>query len=482
MRYCHAVEYAHTLIQQVQKRQFNVIQRGNDRQLDSLFTLLGFGKDSEARRAQRSRSELRQGFIHEAMKLKDPKNSVEDAAKMAKLCEAYKLLSDDRFRSQYASHHYASPDAMLHVRVDGGQVAANFNPEHQSFEFVNHALSFASTAASQRVSSDAQRSFGDFTGPYQSAVGATSEFTEVRQHNPREAKTVLNGSNVNFTLRISFDESVLGCTKTVVYEKNVLCTHCGGHGRTKLARHRKCPQCRGRGSINLPSATYHIERQCTYCSGDGHAPAPKCSVCGGVGVTTGHTVSVPVDVRPGTTSMTVRRIRGKGHDGARGGASGDLVVTVLVQEHRLFHRDGMNLHLVMPIPLSVALLGGVVNVPLLDGQYPMRVPPCVRSGQHIVLVGKGVCPDNSACTFKVSSAEGDAENYKEQQQVTAEKRGDLYVHLLVVIPRGDELTGAQRCALEAFMVKRDCDHEAAQQEITPVELKKQFRHWLTSKC
>ncbi|KAH9601214.1 Chaperone DnaJ [Trypanosoma melophagium] len=461
------------------RRHYNVIQRGNDCEVKSLFALLGFEKDSEAHRIRRTREELRQGFIREAMKLKDPQHNTKDAEKLAELKKAYTLLSDERFRAQYAGHHYVSPDASLHVLVDGGQVSANFNPEHRSFHFVDHVLS-ASSDPSSSSNSDAQRSFGDFSGSFRSATGISENPADARPYNPREERTAVNGTSINFMLRVSFDESILGCTKTAIYEKNVTCSRCNGEGRQMLKNPRKCPQCRGRGSTHLPSATYHIERQCRYCGGDGHAPPPKCSTCRGTGVLTGQTVHVPIDVRPGTSTITVRRLRGKGNDGVRGGTAGDLIVTLLVQEHRLFHRDGLDLHMVLPIPLSTALLGGVVSVPTLRGLQPLRVPPCVRNGQKIAMNGYGVQLDNSSVNIESEeSGKDDATSPYEPQkkQKTQPLCGHLYIHLLVVIPKRDELTGMQRNALEQF-VGLDVQNENHDADQNPSALKQRFIQWI----
>ncbi|RNF03169.1 putative chaperone DNAJ protein [Trypanosoma rangeli] len=470
--------------QSVPRRHFNVIQRGNDKEAEALFALLGFGKEGEAHRIRRTRDELRQGYLREAMKLKDPEHDKGEAATLSKLRRAYMLLSDDQFRARYSAHHCASPDAMLHVHVDGGQTAANFNPEHQHFDFVDHTLS---SPASSLSSSSVQRSFGDFTGPFQSATGVSSASADAKAYNPCESRTARNGQCINFVLRISFDESILGCTKTIVYEKHVTCTLCGGDGRQTLKKQRRCPQCRGRGSAHLPSATYHIERSCGYCGGEGVAPQPKCGACGGAGVLTGRTVKVTIDVRPGTTTMTVRRFRGKGHDGVRGGSAGDLLVTVLVQDHRLFHRDGLDLHIVLPIPLSIALLGGIVSVPTLRGAHPLRIPPCARNGERLTIEGHGACLDGvsdavTAGEVEVGDVSGEPHEKNRNQHQQQRPQGHLYVHLLVVIPKRDELTGAQRCALQKFTAetqkKSNIDNICGDDEETPASLKQRFRHWL----
>ena len=74
----------------------------------------------------------------------------------------------------------------------------------------------------------------------------------------------------------------------------------------------------------------------------------------------------------------------------RGGAAGDLYVEVRVRPHRLFRRDGNNLHCDVPISFTTAALGGTVGVPTLDGHVNLKIPPETQTGVSLRLRGKGV--------------------------------------------------------------------------------------------
>jgi molecular chaperone DnaJ len=84
------------------------------------------------------------------------------------------------------------------------------------------------------------------------------------------------------------------------------------------------------------------------------------------------------------------RVAGKGHAGMRGGPPGDLFITLEVEPHPSFRREGPDLHLKIPVTVSEAALGAEVDVPTLDGQSTIKLPPGTRSGQKFRLKGKGL--------------------------------------------------------------------------------------------
>jgi len=83
------------------------------------------------------------------------------------------------------------------------------------------------------------------------------------------------------------------------------------------------------------------------------------------------------------------RVPGKGSVGGRGGPPGDLYVTVGVDAHRLFRREGDDLHLVVPVAVHEAALGARVDVPTIRGSARVRIPPGTQSGQRFRLRGRG---------------------------------------------------------------------------------------------
>ena len=91
----------------------------------------------------------------------------------------------------------------------------------------------------------------------------------------------------------------------------------------------------------------------------------------------------------GVVDGTRIRVPEMGHVGPHGGASGDLYITVQVSPHPRFHREGDDLHLLLPVAIHEAALGARVDVPAIDGHVRLRVPPGTQSGQRFRLRGRG---------------------------------------------------------------------------------------------
>jgi DnaJ-class molecular chaperone len=84
------------------------------------------------------------------------------------------------------------------------------------------------------------------------------------------------------------------------------------------------------------------------------------------------------------------RVAGKGGPGHGGGASGDLYLVVSVKQHRQFERKGDHLHVEVEVPLTVAVLGGEVQVPSFKGKLALKVPPETQNGRSFRLAGQGM--------------------------------------------------------------------------------------------
>jgi DnaJ-class molecular chaperone len=85
------------------------------------------------------------------------------------------------------------------------------------------------------------------------------------------------------------------------------------------------------------------------------------------------------------------RAAGQGGAGRRGGTAGDLFVRVRVRGHPAFSREGANLSVRVPVPLTVAVAGGSVDVPTLRGA-PVRltIQPATQNGARLRLRGLGM--------------------------------------------------------------------------------------------
>ena len=97
-------------------------------------------------------------------------------------------------------------------------------------------------------------------------------------------------------------------------------------------------------------------------------------------------VKIPEGVGDGQTI----RLRGKGNPGTGGGPAGDALVTLSVRPHPVFHRDGNDILITLPITLDEAVLGGKVATPTITGKVNLTIPKGASSGQVLRMRGRGV--------------------------------------------------------------------------------------------
>ena len=96
-------------------------------------------------------------------------------------------------------------------------------------------------------------------------------------------------------------------------------------------------------------------------------------------------------IPPGVKDGQRIRLRGKGRQGDPGAAPGDLILTVAVDKHPVFGREGDNLTLDLPVTFAEAALGATVAVPTLDGStVKVKVAAGTPSGRVLRLKGRGV--------------------------------------------------------------------------------------------
>jgi molecular chaperone DnaJ len=99
------------------------------------------------------------------------------------------------------------------------------------------------------------------------------------------------------------------------------------------------------------------------------------------------TARIPAGVKDGQRI----RLRGKGRQGDPGAPAGDLILTVAVDKHPVYGREGGNLTLDLPVTFAEAALGATVAVPTLDGgSVKVKVAPGTPSGRVLRLKGRGV--------------------------------------------------------------------------------------------
>jgi len=129
-------------------------------------------------------------------------------------------------------------------------------------------------------------------------------------------------------------------------------------------------------------------------------------------------VKVPAGVGDGQKI----RLAGRGHPGQHGGPSGDLYLVCSVGTHPYFRRQGADIYVDVPVTVAEATLGAKIQVPTLDGNATVTLPPGTASGAKLRLKGRGVCKSGST------------------------DRGDQYAVISIVPPRS--LTDEQRRLFE----------------------------------
>jgi DnaJ-class molecular chaperone len=106
--------------------------------------------------------------------------------------------------------------------------------------------------------------------------------------------------------------------------------------------------------------------------------------------------TLDVHIRPGVDDGQRIRIKGRGGPGAHGGPPGDLFLVCSVRPHSCFRREGLDLHLEVPVSIPEAALGAKVEVPTLAGPVTLTLPPGTGSGAKLRLAGKGIRDANGS--------------------------------------------------------------------------------------
>jgi molecular chaperone DnaJ len=151
-----------------------------------------------------------------------------------------------------------------------------------------------------------------------------------------------------------------------------------------------CPGCKGSGRVRNP---------CPVCRGDGRATAGE---------------QVEVRLPAGVKTGDRLRVAHKGNAGTKGAPPGDLYITVNVDPHPLFQREGDDLHVTVPVTVWEAALGAKLEVPTMDGRALLKIPQGTSNQQKFRLREKGI------------------------YNARKEHRGDLIVEVSVQAPKAQD--------------------------------------------
>ena len=251
--------------------------------------------------------------------------------------------------------------------------------------------------------------FGDFSDIFDVFFG-----TGTRRRGRTRTRTA-RGGDLQAQLSLTLEEAAFGTNEEVHIQSLETCERCGGSGSEPGTSPVRCSRCDGTGEVqNVQRSifgTVMTSQICSTCEGTGQEIASKCTDCGGEGRRPRQQV-VMVEVPPGVSDGLDLRISGAGDAGRAGGLAGDLYVRLDVQPHPSFERRGSDLVSVLEIPMTLASLGGEVEVETLDGVERVKVDGGTQSGSVVRIKGRGV------------------------PHLGRRGRGDLFLSIQVQTPRG----------------------------------------------
>ncbi|MFO8154466.1 MAG: molecular chaperone DnaJ [Thiohalospira sp.] len=306
------------------------------------YEVLGVSKDASA-------ADIKKAFRRLAMKHHPDRNpgDAEAEAKFKEARAAYDVLSDDQKRAAYDRYGHAGVDGSA-GGFGGGAGASNFS---DIFEDI----------------------FGDIFGGGGGGRG----------------QRAYRGSDLQYNLDLTLEEAVFGTEVKIRIPTTVSCEACDGSGAEPGTSPETCPTCNGVGQVRIQQGFFSVQQTCPRCEGSGKIVSSPCKSCHGKGrVQEQNTLDVKIPA--GVDSGDRIRLSGQGEAGMNGGPPGDLYVQVRVKPHKLFRREGSDLHCEVPVSFATAALGGELEVPSLDGRVKLKVPAETQTGKQFRVSGKGV--------------------------------------------------------------------------------------------
>lgn len=310
--------------------------------------MLGVAKDADLETVKKAYRKL-------AMQYHPDRNHGDAAAeqKFKEINEAYDVLKDEQKRAAYDRFGQAAFENS-HGGFNGRAGAGGFDFNASGFADIFDEM------------------FGEFMG------------------GRRGSQSRARGGDLRYNMEITLEEAFAGKQATIRVPGTVQCDACSGTGGEKGSQPINCPTCRGHGKVRATQGFFTIERTCQSCGGLGKViekPCPNCHGQGRMAKDKTLQVTIPAGVEDGTRI----RLAGEGEAGLRGAPSGDLYIFLSLKPHRLFQRDGANIHCRVPLSMATAALGGSIEIPTIDGsRAKVQVPGGTQTGQQFRLKGKGM--------------------------------------------------------------------------------------------
>ena len=320
-----------------------------------------------------SAEEIRKGYRKLARKHHPDLNPGDKAAeeRFKQLQEAYGVLNDPQKRQMYDQYGFYSDSGM----PEGG--APNADAGGPSFGGFDFSDVFSKGTGGRRRSDPGDPA--NFQDIFSQWFGKQGEAPAAQQGT--------KGTDLEYGLSIDFWQAIRGTQVRLKINRQETCVNCEGTG-ARPGINVVCPDCNGSGNVTQAAGAMRFSLSCPKCEGSGRL-RNLCSVCHGEGrMTSSETVEVRIP--PGAQQGSRMRVAGKGNVGKKGFAAGDLYITVRVEPHSVFRREGDDILLTLPVRIDEAGLGSKIEVPTIDGRALLKIPQGTKNGQRFRLRDRGV--------------------------------------------------------------------------------------------
>lgn len=323
-----------------------------------------------------SPEDIRKAYRRLARKHHPDLNPGDKAAedRFKKVQEAYDILSDPKKKTMYDQYGFYSENGFPHPGGAGEQ--PGHGPNFGGFDFEEFLRT--SGAGAQR----------DQQGGAGGGFRFSDIFSQMFGREDRKAQQQpQKGADLEYALNIDFWQAIRGTQISLNITRQEVCSTCGGTGAAGGTT-TVCPECNGTGNVNQMAGAMKFSLTCPRCNGTGRLKN-TCPTCHGEG-RVAHTEKVDVRIPAGAQTGSRLRVAGKGNAGTMGAPPGDLYITVRVDPHPLFERNGDDIEIKLPVRIDEAGLGAKIEVPTIDGKALLKIPQGTKNGQKLRLREKGV--------------------------------------------------------------------------------------------
>jgi molecular chaperone DnaJ len=287
--------------------------------------------------------------------------------KFKRIQEAYDILNDPKKKPMYDQHGFYSENGF-----PGGAPPPGSDHGFEGFDFSDFAHQ---TGRGGQTESGGPGGFRDIFNNWFGGSGKK----------PQQAPE--RGTDLEYALDIDFWQAIKGTQVPVNITRQEVCNACGGTGNAGGAS-TTCPECGGTGNVSQMAGAMKFNLTCPRCTGTGRL-RNVCAACQGDGRIP-RTESVEIRIPPGAQTGSRLRVAGKGNAGSFGATAGDLYITVRVEDHPFFRRNGDDIEITLPVRVDEAGLGTKIEVPTIDGRAMLKIPQGTQSGQKFRMRDKGV--------------------------------------------------------------------------------------------